>query len=433
MAEEKVKQTKIDELIPDDKNFNKGTEYGNSLIEKSLRKFGAGRSVLIDKNNRIIAGNKTIENASAIGLDDVIVVETDGKKIVAVKRTDIDLDSKEGRELALADNQTSAVNFSIDEDVLKDVSDELEIDLGEWGITFDEEGTAVQHNSLSDRFVVPPFSILDSRKGYWQERKRYWRNLIKDFGESRENKLSDSELMSGINNGVSLLDPVMAEIICRWFGLRGGNVFDCFAGDTVFGYVSSSLGMNFTGIELRKEQASLNNERVHGMSARYICDDGQNVARHIAKDSQDLFFSCPPYFNLEVYSDLENDASNQDCYDDFLQILRNAFSSAIECLKENRFAVIVVGDVRGDDGFYIDLVGDIKRIFINAGAQLYNELILIEPLGTLPQRVGRYMRNRKIGKCHQNVLVFYKGVPSTIPDNYPNIEFDTEEISELFA
>ena len=138
MAEEKVKQTKIDELIPDDKNFNKGTEYGNSLIEKSLRKFGAGRSVLIDKNNRIIAGNKTIENASAIGLDDVIVVETDGKKIVAVKRTDIDLDSKEGRELALADNQTSAVNFSIDEDILKDVSDELEIELGEWGISLDE-------------------------------------------------------------------------------------------------------------------------------------------------------------------------------------------------------------------------------------------------------------------------------------------------------
>jgi len=150
MTEEKVKQTKIDELIPDDKNFNKGTEYGNSLIEKSLRKFGAGRSVLIDKNNRIIAGNKTIENASAIGLDDVIVVETDGKKIVAVKRTDIDLDSKEGRELALADNQTSAVNFSIDEDVLKDVSDELEIDLGEWGIDFSSEPEKT--NDISDNF-----------------------------------------------------------------------------------------------------------------------------------------------------------------------------------------------------------------------------------------------------------------------------------------
>ena len=135
----KVTEQKIDQLIPDDKNFNKGTEYGNSLIEKSLRKFGAGRSVLIDKNNRIIAGNKTIENASAIGMEDVIVVETDGKKIVAVKRTDLDLDSKEARELALADNQTSAVNFSIDEEVLKDVAEEMQIDLDEWGIVLDEE------------------------------------------------------------------------------------------------------------------------------------------------------------------------------------------------------------------------------------------------------------------------------------------------------
>ena len=134
MAEEKVKQTKIDELIPDDKNFNKGTEYGNSLIEKSLRKFGAGRSVLIDKNNRIIAGNKTIENASAIGLDDVIVVETDGKKIVAVKRTDIDLDSKEGRELALADNATSKANLVWDLEELGETPIELGIDVKEWGV-----------------------------------------------------------------------------------------------------------------------------------------------------------------------------------------------------------------------------------------------------------------------------------------------------------
>ena len=89
---------KISDLTPDDKNYNKGSEFGNSLIEKSLRKFGAGRSILIDKNNRIIAGNKTIENAASIGLDDIIVVETTGNQIVAVKRMDIDIDSKKGRE-----------------------------------------------------------------------------------------------------------------------------------------------------------------------------------------------------------------------------------------------------------------------------------------------------------------------------------------------
>lgn len=89
-------ETKIENLVPDDLNANKGTEYGQHLIENSLRKFGAGRSILIDRNNRIIAGNKTIENAANIGLDNVIVVETDGNQIVAVKRKDIDLDSEKG-------------------------------------------------------------------------------------------------------------------------------------------------------------------------------------------------------------------------------------------------------------------------------------------------------------------------------------------------
>lgn len=129
-----MKETKINDLIPDDKNFNEGTQYGQHLIEESLRKFGAGRSVLIDKNNRIIAGNKTIENAAAIGLEDVIVVETTGDKIVAVKRTDVDLDSKEGREMALADNATGMVNLKWDEDALKQAQAEFGIAPSEWGV-----------------------------------------------------------------------------------------------------------------------------------------------------------------------------------------------------------------------------------------------------------------------------------------------------------
>jgi DNA modification methylase len=132
------KTTKIKDLIPDNKNFNKGTEYGNSLIEKSLRKFGAGRSILIDKNNRIIAGNKTIENAAAIGLEDLQIVESDGTKIIAVKRTDIDLDSKAGRELALADNATAKANIDWDIETTFEVANEFGFDAGEWGIKEEE-------------------------------------------------------------------------------------------------------------------------------------------------------------------------------------------------------------------------------------------------------------------------------------------------------
>lgn len=129
-----MKETKIQDLIPDDNNFNEGTQYGQHLIEESLRKFGAGRSVLIDKNNRIIAGNKTIENAAAIGLEDVIVVETTGDKIVAVKRTDVDLDSQKGREMALADNATGMVNLRWNEDALKQAEAQFGIAPSEWGV-----------------------------------------------------------------------------------------------------------------------------------------------------------------------------------------------------------------------------------------------------------------------------------------------------------
>lgn len=131
------KKTKISDLIPDDKNFNKGSEFGNSLIENSFRKFGAGRSILIDKNNRIIAGNKSVENAAAIGLEDVQIIETDGKKLIAVKRTDIDLDSPEGREMALADNATAKANIVFDAELIEAEVGEAVCE--EWGVEIDKE------------------------------------------------------------------------------------------------------------------------------------------------------------------------------------------------------------------------------------------------------------------------------------------------------
>lgn len=134
----KIIETSIEQLIPDNKNFNKGTEYGQHLIEESLRKFGAGRSILLDKNNRIIAGNKTIENAAIVGLDNVIIVETDGNQIVAVKRKDIDLDSDKGRELALADNATSKANIAWDFDVIAEQAERFAIEPEDWGLNMVE-------------------------------------------------------------------------------------------------------------------------------------------------------------------------------------------------------------------------------------------------------------------------------------------------------
>lgn len=127
-----MKEVKISELIPDSKNFNKGSEYGNSLIEKSFKKFGAGRSILLDKNNKIIAGNKSTESFGANGGKDVLIVESDGTKLIAVKRTDIDLDSPKGREMALADNQTALKNIVIDAEMVEAELSEAVCE--EWGV-----------------------------------------------------------------------------------------------------------------------------------------------------------------------------------------------------------------------------------------------------------------------------------------------------------
>ena len=136
---------KKSDLIFDDKNFNKGNEAGKALIEKSFKQFGAGRSILIDKNNRIIAGNKSAENF--IG-EDIQIIESDGTKLIAVKRTDIDLDTPLGREMALADNATAKANIVWAEDV---IASELGVEVAEaWGIEMKSDLEATE-----DDYEIP--------------------------------------------------------------------------------------------------------------------------------------------------------------------------------------------------------------------------------------------------------------------------------------
>lgn len=155
MAKNRVIETKIDALIPDDKNLNQHTEFGTSLLEKSVERFGLGRSILLDKNNRIIAGNGITETAGSKGLEDVIIVETTGDKLVAVKRTDIDLDSREGRELALADNATANANLSWDVKNMAEVTTEYSIDPQEWGVSEFAPPAEPERELKEDDFTPP--------------------------------------------------------------------------------------------------------------------------------------------------------------------------------------------------------------------------------------------------------------------------------------
>ena len=408
----KIKITELKENPNNPRTISKGKFNKLKQSIKNFPKMLKLRPIVVDENNIVLGGNMRLKALQALGI----------KETCYIKETD--LKDNEKQQFIIKDN----VGFGDWEwDILANEWDSAK--LNEWGLdVWQNQDEVVEHNKLEDTFVIPPFSILDTRQGYWKTRKKEWHQLIKDKGESREQALSKStNLMSEINSGVSLLDPELAEIANRWFGLDNCKTFDCFAGDSVFGYVSDYMGNEFTGIELRQEQTELNNQRLKGSKSKYICDDGQNVLKHIKPNTQDLLFSCPPYFDLEVYSELANDASNQKEYKSFLNIVENAFTNSIKCLKDNRFAFIVVGDLRNKQGGYYNFPNDIKNIFIKNGMLLYNELILIEPLGTLPQRGRRYMHNRKVGKCHQNILVFYKGDSKQIKNIYTKLDIILDE------
>jgi len=381
---------------------------------------------------------------------------------------------------------------------------------------------------------MPPFSVLDARQGYWQERKRFWlaKGIKSEIGRggvgidmhtdaatiSRQNgeigfdgskkykngllgfseqarshyknaspggsprhacdyshrergdgagrpignrltwvtgnrpddeldEVSRKNLAAQPQSDTSIFDPVLCELIYRWFTPPGGHVLDPFAGGSVRGIVAALTGFQYTGVDLRPEQIAANKDQWdfiglkcppsdngNGTHPRWIAGDSQDIAA-IAPGRYDLIFSCPPYFDLERYSDDPRDLSNMD-YEGFLKTYRGIVAASVGMLKPDRFACFVVGDIRDRRGFYRNFVGDTIEAFQDAGAILYNEAVLITSVGSLPIRVNKQFQGyRKLGKTHQNVLVFYKGDPKNIKSIYGDVDtgLKNHEQESLFS
>jgi len=143
-----VREAKLAELLPDERNANQGTERGRYMLDHSLRQYGAGRSILVDKSGRIIAGNKTVEVAADVGLEDILVVQTDGTKMVVVQRVDLDLqEGNAARLLAYADNRSSEVNLDWDAD---QIHFDLDVGLDLAGLFLPGELDGIRETQLSE-------------------------------------------------------------------------------------------------------------------------------------------------------------------------------------------------------------------------------------------------------------------------------------------
>jgi len=276
----------------------------------------------------------------------------------------------------------------------------------------------IEDELLRDKFIEPPFSVLDTKSGNWQRRKQQWKKLGIKSHLGREGVVVINNSFDGDKYGrksmpeVSIFDPALCELIYNWYCPENGEILDPFCGGSVRGVVASYLGYRYTGIDIRQEQIDSNREQALELceitnQPNYYVGDSNEVLNGFNKEF-DLVFSCPPYADLEVYSDLEGDISNKD-YETFIKIYSEIISKSCNLLKNGGYACFVVGDIRDKKGFYRDFISHTKQAFINAGAGLYNEAILLQPLGTAMLRAGKiFEAGGKLTKVHENVLIFKK-------------------------
>ena len=286
---------------------------------------------------------------------------------------------------------------------------------------------------LSDYFVVPPFSLLDTRQGYWINRRNKWLKFTGNLEESRENTLfgggNQKESFVGdkmINIGsTSHFDPVLAEIIFKWFNYPNGKILDPFGGEQTKGVVAGVLGYDYVGVEYRQEQVDVNNKACEQYgNVHYVCGDSADLDLLVPEKDFDLVFTSPPYYDLEIYS--AKDSSAMQSYEEFMQFYKKVFHHCYDKLKQNRFLVLKLAEIRNKKtGEYRNFIGDNIRIMQEIGFKYYNEIILINAVGTVHLRSKKiFQGSRKVGKVHQNILVFYKGNTQGINQVFGGVEKD---------
>ena len=278
---------------------------------------------------------------------------------------------------------------------------------------------------LKNEFGANPFSILDTKDGLWQARKRKWINLgiqsevgrdatVYNTKEWVDNLRSQGKMNAKLlPSNTSIFDPVLCELMYRWFCPDGGYILDPFAGGSVRGIVANYLGYHYSGIDIRKEQVESNREQaldilgVENLPQWYVGDSNIVLEQNWQKQF-DLVFTCPPYANLEVYSDMQGDISNME-YDDFIFTFESIMRKACKLLKVGGMAIVVVGEVRNKKGEYYGFVADTVKLMQRcSGMTFYNDAILATSLASAALRAGGNMKSGKLVKVHQNVLMFKK-------------------------
>lgn len=425
-------------------------------IARSMEQFGWTVPVLAKPDGEIIAGHGRVLAAVHLGLTEAPVITLDNlsesdirayrladNKIAELATWDMELLGKELDALRMEQYDLGAIGFDSEEltELLEPMNQPHEpLRYG-----------AALTGTIADDFLMSPCDVFRVASGDWQARKRAWLEIIPfDYEElGREGDLVMAaktrkdprfyerkqrteerlgvELTTGefiekyyrepasrVASGTSMFDPVLSEIMTIWFSPPGGLIYDPFAGDVERGLLAAAKGRRYLGVDVRAEQCEVN----AGLAAklgweptpRWVQGDSRSDLPTLwAEEQADLVFTCPPYWNLEKYSDDPGDLSNMSLAD-FNAAHGEIIAASLERLKDDRFAVWVIGDVRLEARRWARIVDSTIDSFEAAGAALHNEATLITPMGG--RRIGlrqSFIKTRTLTSLTESVLIFCKG------------------------
>lgn len=435
-----VEEWPLSKITPYPGNARKIDKAAVTKMAASLDAYGARQPIVVDKAGVIVVGHRRLLAAAQLGWATFpvhVATDLDDAQLRAYRL----LDNKSADDVAW-DEALLATELAALDDLGEDLAltgfsdaelDALLADLGAAPPAKGKKGKGKKAKAAADApakgslvatWGVPPFSVFDARQGYWQERRQAWIARGLDLGAGRGAGVGETYNLAGTlqdstaaKTDVSLFDPALCEILLRWFCPPKGVVLDPFAGGPVRGVVAAALGRRYVGVDLRPEQNAANRAQAAAIAGadapapEWIDGDSRNLRVLTGGQPADFVLTCPPYGDLERYSDDPRDLSTLD-YDAFLPAYRAILRAAVRQLRADRFAAIVVGDFRDAKGLYRSFVADTVAAFALAGAALYNEAVLLTPTGSAGQRANKqFGASRKLVKVHQNVLLFVKGDP----------------------
>lgn len=452
--------------------------HATHAIRASVSKFGFAELPLLDeRTGRLVAGHGRLDDIAArqrAGEEPPggVRINDTGTWLVPVIRGWRSRSDQEAEAYLIASNQLTVRGGWDDDELAEALSELRDYDPALFDVTgFSAEqladllgddtgggdgdgggdGGGGAGPGLAEVFGLPPFDVLDSRQGWWRERKKTWlavgfRSEVgrdgrlvfnsptgnPDFYEAKRRKeaelgrtLETADFLdnyyeqpdTGVASGTSVFDPVLCELAYRWFSPTGGTVLDPFAGGSVRGIVAAMLGREYIGNDLSDAQVGANREQAAELLDSGVIDhvpawsigDSADWTRTLPADTADLIFTCPPYYDLEKYSDDPDDLSAM-AYTDFDAKYAQIIAGAAAALRKDRFAVVVTGDARDTRGSLHDLRGSTIRAFEAAGMHYVSGAVLINMVGSGAMRAARqFSATRTLVRMHQDVMVFVRG------------------------